>query len=243
MRATKLIAAGSFALALTLGAVAAHAQDTAVAPASAPAAAAVTGKGVLVIDDVLLNQVLKQHPTSMTGALLTATWPVGQQLRDQGIADLKATFTDGVDTATTAQAGAYNIVLRLDNFSYKYAQTAMGFSVTPKVSLTITADITAPDGTTTTHKSYVRKDFSAGAYVASLNPPKKVIAAANAAVDDIYAEMDKDIIALVPASTTVTPPVDTNTVEPAPSVPSDAAASSASSSSDSSSSETPAPAQ
>ncbi|MDI7774382.1 hypothetical protein [Asticcacaulis sp. EMRT-3] len=146
---------------------------------TAAATPEIIGKGVLVMDSALLNTRLKQHPASYTGALTTVTVPIGSKLRDNGLAALKASFTGGVSQAAAPEAGAYNITLRLDGFSYKYdSLSSFGMAVTPRVTITVTADVTGPSGIVILHKAYNRTDLTAGHYVLSLKPSEKVLARA-----------------------------------------------------------------
>lgn len=165
-----------------------------VAETSATTQAPIAGKAVLVMDDTLLNMTLKQHPASYTGALTTVTVPMGEKLRDDGVATLKARFSDGAEQVA-AQDGAYNIALRLDGFSYKYdSLSSFGMAVTPRVTITVTADITGPNGLTL-HKAYNRADLTAGHYVASFKPAQKVLNSLDKALAEIFNEMADDIAA------------------------------------------------
>ena len=206
MRRNNLVAA-IFATGVLMAAPV-YAQDAATsssaeAPAetSATAQAPIAGKAVLVMDDTLLNMMLKQHPASYTGALTTVTVPMGEKLRDDGVTALKARFSDGAEQGA-AQDGAYNIALRLDGFSYKYdSLSTFGMAVTPRVTITVTADITGPNGLTL-HKAYNRADLTAGHYVASFKPAQKVLNSLDKALGEIFNEMADDIAA---AATTSTP--------------------------------------
>jgi hypothetical protein len=199
------LAAAVFAVGVVMTAPA-YAQDAtagssaeSAAETSATTPAPIAGKAVLVMDDTLLNMTLKQHPASYTGALTTVTVPMGEKLRDDGVAALKARFSDGAEQGA-AQDGAYNIALRLDGFSYKYdSLSTFGMAVTPRVTITVTADITGPNGLTL-HKAYNRADLTAGHYVASFKPAQKVLNSLDKALGEIFNEMADDVAAAATSS-------------------------------------------
>jgi hypothetical protein len=244
MRKNKIMIAG-LTCAIALGAQGALAQDAApasqsseasssAAPVTTPVATMIDGKGVLVIDDTLMKLSLKQHPSSYTGALTTVTVKMGEKLRDNGTVTLKPRFTGGTETDVVAQAGAYNITLRLDGFSFKYdSLSSMGMAVTPRVTITITADVTGPSGAAILHKAYNRTDLTAGHYIASFKPAEKVQNSLDKALGEIFNDMATDIAAVAetaPASTpapeAVATPAEPTAVPVSPAAVSDAPASS-----------------
>ena len=202
--------------------------------AAATSAAVIPGKATLVIDTALLNTVLNQHPSSFTGALTSLTVPIGEKLRDKGIETLKARFSDGADTATSSQPGVYDITLTTSGFAYKYDQVSnAGMAITPRVTLTVTADVTSPAGATLLHKDYVRTDYPGATYMMSFHPGQKVLDALDKALGEIFTDMGNDIAAgpapsPAPAPAPAAAPAASDTAAPA--APAAAASSSSSSS-------------
>ena len=184
------------------------------APEAARQLAVVSGKGVVVISDTLLAMQLNQHPNSYTGGFITVTVPIGEVIRDQGLAMLKPRFSDGVETANAAQPGAYNIAMRLDGFEFKYdGLVNLGMAVTPEVTITVTADVTRPDGTLLLHKAYNRTKFKGGSYFASLKPRERVITTLGNALGQIYNDIARDIANdTPPAATPVAAPAANSSV-------------------------------
>ena len=168
---------------------------------AAPAAGQLAGKGVIVMDKALQDQLIrKQHPDSFTGGATSLTFPIGVTIRDTALKTLGPSFADGAEVAEAAQPQAYGVVLRLDGFTYKYdSMSTLGFAITPRVTVTLTAEALGPDGQSLFRKAYTRKDFTAGAYVASFKPKEKVLGSFQKALDEIFVEIQADL-AKPPAS-------------------------------------------
>jgi hypothetical protein len=162
----------------------------------APVAGQLAGKGVIVMDKALQDQqVKKQHPDSFTGGATSLTFPIGANIRDTALKALTPSFADGAEVAEAAKPDAYDVVLRLDGFTYKYdSMSSLGFAITPRVTVTITAEALAPDGKSLFRKSYSRQDFTAGAYVASFKPKEKVLGSFQKALDEIFVEIQADLV-------------------------------------------------
>jgi hypothetical protein len=175
---------------------AAPAEAPAAAPAPAPAAAGLlAGKGVIVMDKALQDQLIKkQHPDSFTGGATSLTFPIGVSIRDTALKTLGPSFADGAEVAEVAKPQAYGVVLRLDGFTYKYdSMSSLGFAITPRVTVTLTAEGLGPDGKSLFRKAYTRQDFTAGAYVASFKPKEKVLGSFQKALDEIFVEIQADL--------------------------------------------------
>lgn len=158
------------------------------------AAPLIDGKAVIVMDQALRNQVLTTHPTSFTGSATTLAEPVGPIIAMVGEKIFDAGFSGGSEVASQGQPGAYNVTLRMDGFSYAYDQlSSLSFAVTPKVSVTLSADATGPAGAPLLHKSYSRTDFTTGSYVASLQPAEKINQGFHLALSEIFREMLDDL--------------------------------------------------
>lgn len=158
------------------------------------AAPVVQGHAVIVMDDAFRNQVITAHPTSLTGSATTITEPVGSVVSVVGEKVFDAGFSGGSDVAAQPGADAYNVVLRLDAFSYAYDQLSnLGFSITPKVTVAINADVRGPDGKPLVHKTYSRPDFTVGSYVASTKPAEKINQGLHLALSEIFRDMLDDI--------------------------------------------------
>ena len=186
---------------------AAPADAPAAAPA-APAAGVLAGKGVIVMDKALQDQLVKkQHPDSFTGGATSLTFPIGVSIRDTALKALSSSFADGAEVAEAAKPQAYGVVLRLDGFTYKYdSMSSLGFAITPRVTLTLTAEALGPDGKSLSRKAYTRQDFTAGAYVASFKPKEKVLGSFQKALDEIFVEIQTDLTkAPVEAAVAATP--------------------------------------
>jgi hypothetical protein len=185
----------------------APAAAPAAAPAPAPSAAAglLAGKGVIVMDKALQDQLIKkQHPDSFTGGATSLTFPIGVSIRDTALKTLGPSFADGAEVAEAAKPQAYGVVLRLDGFTYKYdSMSSLGFAITPRVTVTLTAEGLGPDGKSLFRKAYTRQDFTAGAYVASFKPKEKVLGSFQKALDEIFVEIQTDLTT-APVETAVT---------------------------------------
>jgi hypothetical protein len=185
----------------------APAAAPAAAPAPAPSAAAglLAGKGVIVMDKALQDQLIKkQHPDSFTGGATSLTFPIGVSIRDTALKTLGPSFADGAEVAEAAKPQAYGVVLRLDGFTYKYdSMSSLGFAITPRVTVTLTAEGLGPDGKSLFRKAYTRQDFTAGAYVASFKPKEKVLGSFQKALDEIFVEIQTDLTK-APVETAVT---------------------------------------
>lgn len=164
------------------------------APA-APAAGVLAGKGVIVMDKALQDQLIKkQRPDSFTGGATSLTFPIGVSIRDTALKTLSPSFADGAEVAEVAKPQAYGVVLRLDGFTYKYdSMSSLGFAITPRVTVTLTAEALGPDGKSLFRKAYTRQDFTAGAYVASFKPKEKVLGSLQKALDEIFVEIQADL--------------------------------------------------
>jgi hypothetical protein len=184
---------------------AAPAEAPAAAPAPAPAAGLLAGKGVIVMDKALQDQLVKkQHPDSFTGGATSLTFPIGVSIRDTALKALSPSFADGAEVAEAAKPQAYGVVLRLDGFTYKYdSMSSLGFAITPRVTVTLTAEGLGPDGKSLFRKAYTRQDFTAGAYVASFKPKEKVLGSFQKALDEIFVEIQTDLTK-APVETAVT---------------------------------------
>ncbi|RAK59727.1 hypothetical protein DJ021_07880 [Phenylobacterium hankyongense] len=154
----------------------------------------VQGKAVIVMDAAARNGTVTAHPTSLTGAATSITEPMGPIIAATGQKVFGAGFSGGAQVADQPQPDAYAVALRSDSFSFKYDQLSnLGFAITPKVSVGVTADVAAPGGKPLLHKSYTRTDITTGAYAASLNPPEKINQALHMALGEIWREVLDDI--------------------------------------------------
>lgn len=176
--------------------------EPAPAPAAPAAAAALAGQGVIVMDKALQEQLItKAKPDSFTGGATSLSFPIGVKIREAAVKGLGPAFADGVAVAETNPTGAYGVVLRLDGFTYKYdSLSGFGFTITPRVTVTITAEALGPDGVSLFRKAYSRQDFTAGAYVASFKPKEKVIGSLEKALEEIFAEVAADLAKPTPAA-------------------------------------------
>jgi uncharacterized lipoprotein YajG len=158
------------------------------------AAPLVQGHATLVMDSAAQTQIITASPTSMTGAATTLAEPVGAIIKMAGEKVLGAGFATGASTSTQPKAGDYNIAVRLDQYSYMFDQLSnLGFAITPKVTVSLKAVVTDPVEKPLTEKVYTRTDYTAGAYVASLQPQEKINQALHMAVAEIFREMMDDI--------------------------------------------------
>lgn len=157
-------------------------------------APSVTGEAVIILDR---GQTFTGSPVSLTGGATSLTEPVGEIMATTAKTIFDAGFSGGATVAAQPKADAYNVTLRVQNFSYKYDQLSnLGFAVTPKVTIAVAADVVAPDGKPELHKSYNRKDFTGETYVVSFGPAEKVNQALHRALADIFRELLSDIAAL-----------------------------------------------
>ena len=158
------------------------------------AAPEVQGRAVVVMDAAARGQVIKAHPTSLTGAATSISEPVGAVEVATAEKVFGTGFSGGATTQDHPENDAYNIGLHTDSFSFAYDQLSnLGLAVTPKASVTLTADVSAPGGQPLLHKTYTRSGASTGAYVISLQPPEKINQAFHMAVADICREILDDI--------------------------------------------------
>ena len=166
--------------------------DYVMAPAPGPAA--MNGSAVIVMDDALQNDVITAHPTSYTGSATSIVEPIGQIIRDVGLKILGPAFSNGVTVGTTTKPDAYGVVLRLDAFSYQYDQLSnLGFAITPKVTVSMTIEAIGPDGKSLFRKTYERKNYTVGAYVASLEPAEKINKSLHLAIGEIFRDVVDDV--------------------------------------------------
>jgi hypothetical protein len=158
------------------------------------AAPVLQGRAVIVMDDAFRGQTLTVHPTSFTGSATTIIEPIGPVVAAVGEKIFDVGFSGGSAVAAQPGADAYNVALRLDGFSYAYDQlSSLGFAITPKVTVTLTADARAPDGRALVHKAYSRQDFTVGAYAISTQPAEKINQGLHLALGEIFREMLDDI--------------------------------------------------
>jgi hypothetical protein len=154
----------------------------------------VKGQGVIVMDPELRQKTITAHPTSMTGSATSISLPIGQIIDDVAEKVLTPEFSEGVSTASAVKPDAYDVVLRLDGFSFKYDQLSnLGFAITPKVTVGLTIEALSPDGKRLFRKTYERKDYSSGSYVASLNPAERINRGVHQALGEIFREVADDV--------------------------------------------------
>ena len=154
----------------------------------------VDGHAVIMVDR---KQTLTGNPESLTGAALTLTEPVGEIMATTAKTVLDAGFSGQSELADQPKPDAYAVALRVQGFSYKFDQLSnLGFAITPKVTVAVAADVTAPQGRGELHKTYERKDFKGETYLMSFNPTEKVNRALHLALADILQELMRDIAAL-----------------------------------------------
>lgn len=189
------------ALALCLGLVALSLGACTTTVAAKPeyvsaglAAPVVQGKAVLVMEPSLQSRSVSAHPDSLTGSATSLNVPIGGVIREVGRKVFANGFSGGADVAAESQPGAYDVVLRLDGFSYKYDQLSnLGFAITPKVTVALTSEATGPDGSLLFRKRYERADYATGAYLASLQPGEKINQSLHLALGEIFREMLDDV--------------------------------------------------
>ncbi len=152
------------------------------------------GEAVIVMDNGLRDQVITAHPESVTGAATSIVLPIGQIIRDVSTKILGPVFAGGASVAATPRPNAYGVLLRLDSFSFKYDQLSnLGFAITPKVSVAMTIEAVDADGKKLFRRTYQRKDYSSGAYVASLQPAEKINKNLHLALGEIFRDVSDDL--------------------------------------------------
>ncbi|MEK7660955.1 MAG: hypothetical protein AAB680_02825, partial [Pseudomonadota bacterium] len=140
------------------------------------------------------NFVFTGNPTSFTGSATTLTLPIGEIAREVGLVVLGRSFENGAAIALSSQDGKYNAVVSVSNFSYQYNQMQnLGMAITPKVTLSLNAVVTDPDGKELLRKTYNRTDFKGDTYMASTQPAEKINAAFHKALTEMLNEMVTDI--------------------------------------------------
>ena len=160
---------------------------------------ALPGEAVIVMDPGLRDEVITAHPESMTGGATTIVLPIGQVIRDVSTKILAPVFTNGATVAPAPKTNAYGVLLRLDSFSYKYDQLSnLGFAITPKATVSMTIEAVGPDGRSLFRKTYVRKDYTTGAYLASVQPAEKINKDVHLALGEIFRDVADDIRAAQP---------------------------------------------
>jgi uncharacterized lipoprotein YajG len=158
------------------------------------AAPIVSGKAVVVMDSAARGQIINAHPTSLTGAATSLNEPVGAVEAAAAEKIFGAGFSGGAKVQDHPDPDAYDVSLQTDSFSYAYDQlSSLGFAITPKVSVTVTANVAAPGGKAILHKTYSRNDETTGAYVASFQPAEKINQAFHMAIADICREILDDV--------------------------------------------------
>lgn len=189
---------GAIAIVLAVGLTAAACTTTSqVHPeyvSAGLAAPVIQGRAVVVMDAAARGQVISAHPTSFTGGATSISQPVGAV--DAAVAEkvFGVGFSGGAKVQDHPEPDAFSIGMRTDSFSFAYDQlSSLGFAITPKVSVTMTADVAAPGGRSVLHKTYTRTDITTGKYVASLQPAEKINQAFHMAVADICRQILDDI--------------------------------------------------
>ena len=156
----------------------------------------VQGKATLVMSAAAANQTISPHPTSFTGAATTITIPMGQIVRAIGEKVLGAGFSKGAATSETPVADTYAVAVDVSNFSYAYDQASnLGFAITPKVTVQMTADVRAPDGKAVLHKTYSKADVTPGKYGISGKPAEKINEGLHMALGQMFRDLLDDIAA------------------------------------------------
>jgi hypothetical protein len=185
--AIALVAAGLTACASTI----APRPELVAAGVSAPL---VQGKATLVMSSAMANQSLSPHPTSFTGSATTINIPMGQIVRGVGEKVLGAGFSKGVTTAPAAAPDTFAVSVEVANFSYAYDQASnLGFAITPKVSMRMTADVLSPSGKAVLHKTYSKADVTPGKYGISGQPAEKINEGLHMALGQMFRELLDDI--------------------------------------------------
>lgn len=156
----------------------------------------VKGKATLVMSSAMVNQTISAHPTSFTGAATSINFPMGQIVRTAGEKILGAGFSNGVVTSESAASDTYGVSVDVSNFTYAYDQASnLGFAITPKVSLQMTADVRSPDGKALLHKTYSQNDVTPGKYAISGKPAEKINEGLHMALGQMFRDLLDDIAA------------------------------------------------
>ncbi|MGZ3376270.1 MAG: hypothetical protein ACXU8S_06705 [Phenylobacterium sp.] len=164
--------------------------------AAGVAAPLVQGRATLVMPAAAANQSISAHPTSFTGSATSITFPMGQIVRTVGEKVFAAGFSKGVVTSETAQPDTFGVSVDVSNFTYAYDQaSSLGFAITPKVSLQMTADVRAPDGKALLHKTYSKTDVTPGKYAISGKPAEKINEGLHMALGQMFRDLLDDIAA------------------------------------------------
>ncbi len=154
----------------------------------------VQGKATLVMSSTAIGQSITAHPTSFTGSATSITFPMGQIVRTAGEKVLGAGFSKGVVTSDTAAPDTFGVSVDVSNFTYAYDQASnLGFAITPKVSLQMTADVRAPDGKPLLHKTYSKADVTPGKYAISGKPAEKINEGLHMALGQMFRDLLDDI--------------------------------------------------
>lgn len=192
MRALKVVSAALMAVCLAACAsTIAPRPELVAAGVSAPV---VQGKATLVMSSTEVNQVLTPHPTSFTGSATTINIPMGQIVRVIGEKILGAGFSGGATTGEAVAPGAYAVKVEVANFSYAYDQASnLGFAITPKVTVQMTADVQSPGGKALVHKTYSKADVTPGKYAISGAPAEKINEGLHMALGQMFRELLDDI--------------------------------------------------
>jgi hypothetical protein len=189
----------SAAIAIAAMALAACASTVAPRPellAAGVAAPVVKGKATLVMPAAMVNQTVTAHPTSFTGSATSITFPMGLIVRTAGEKILGAGFSNGAVTGVSAAPDTYGVSVAVSNFTYAYDQASnLGFAITPKVSLQMTADVRAPDGKSLLHKTYSQADVTPGKYAISGKPAEKINEGLHMALGQMFRDLLDDIAA------------------------------------------------
>jgi hypothetical protein len=185
--------------AVAISAAVLSACATTVAPradlvAAGVASPVVQGKATLVMPSAAANQTITAHPTSFTGSATSITFPMGQIVRTVGEKVFGAGFSKGVATGETAAPDTYGVSVDVSNFSYAYDQASnLGFAITPKVSVQMTADVRSPDGKALLHKTYSKADVTPGKYAISGQPAEKINEGLHMALGQMFRDLLDDI--------------------------------------------------
>jgi hypothetical protein len=189
------------AIALMAASLAACASTIAPRPelvAAGVSAPVVQGKATLVMPAAAANQTLSPHPTSFTGAATSINIPMGQIVRAVGEKVLGAGFSKGVTTNEALVPGTYDVSVDVSNFSYAYDQASnLGFAITPKVTVQMTADVRSPDGKPLLHKTYSKADVTPGKYGISGKPAEKINEGLHMALGQMFRDLLDDIAGAV----------------------------------------------
>lgn len=153
----------------------------------------VQGRAVLVMDEAQRKQVISSHPTSFTGGGSSLVEPVGPIIETVGQKIFNAGFSGGATVSDKPAADAYDVIVHLDNYTYAFDQlSSLGLAITPKVTVSITANVRGPGDRALFHKTYARRDFTIGAYAASLHPEEKINQGLHMALGEIFRDILDD---------------------------------------------------